>query len=424
MHMAMHKRLTESIRDWLAKKLILVVGIALGVAFLISTGPLLQQISVALFDVSQPSLYKSIFPSGIVLDAGPKRWLLAAFETRWIVTGVLVALIVVHMASWWGMLIALGVAVAGGLTIVDVMYRVWYGPVEIDKMVVDITANILGGVFTGVIFFLVLWTSLLVGKAIAAKQGIQTILTAATATIFGAGISLILYIAMGILVQPVEVEARVLAQLPLKGTIGQTYAKEEGSEGRNKFRFTGELTEVENVILNGAKGLSWEWMRVEKGTRFSTKIYVVGGCTALDQVKQITKGQPILEIENTRRLGVDMDGFVDQIALAGKQKGISVDRGTVSQFWIDNNDAGDGVVLTEFLSDVPVIQGNTDGDIVLLLTSTMAEQREGGRTTHPTPRTVKLQVNDEFVLITFRPGTRVVGDEKLVCRHLKEHADC
>ena len=67
----------------------------------------------------------------------------------------------VQMKSWRGMLIAIGTAVAGGLTIVDVAYGILDGSVAIENVIVDISANIIGGLSTSVVFFFVLWTSLL-----------------------------------------------------------------------------------------------------------------------------------------------------------------------------------------------------------------------------------------------------------------------
>ena len=59
--MSRYKKFTESILNWIKTNLVLAIGIALGVAFLISNGPLLQQTSVALFDVSQPAYTKAFF---------------------------------------------------------------------------------------------------------------------------------------------------------------------------------------------------------------------------------------------------------------------------------------------------------------------------------------------------------------------------
>ena len=64
------------LKGWIETKLVLVTGSALGVAFLISNGPLLQATLVALFDVSQASLYESVISGGIALDRGVKPWLL------------------------------------------------------------------------------------------------------------------------------------------------------------------------------------------------------------------------------------------------------------------------------------------------------------------------------------------------------------
>ena len=266
-------------------------------------------------------------------------------------------------------------------------------------------------------------TRLLVGKVIGLKKRFQTILTATTATIFGVSTSLVLYVAIGTLLQPVKVEARILAPLPAKGVIGKRDGKEEGNGERNSFRFIAERTEVERVALSGAKGLSWEWTRVEKDTRFVTTVYVVDGCSVLDQARGLTKGRPIVEIEDAERLRIDIDGFISQIALEGRQTGVSVERGTVSQFWIDSNDTDSGVILTEFLSDGLALRGNTMGDMAILITSTVTRQSDDGGAIHLVPRTFRVQINDETMPVVFRPKDRVDSEEKLVCRNLEEKGD-
>lgn len=325
------------------------------------------------------------------------------------------------MAYWRGMLIAVGVTVAVGLTIVDVVYT-FYSFEKIENLIVNIFSNIIGGLCVSVVFFLVLWSSLLIGKATGSTKRIQNILTATTATIFGVSISLVLYLVIGILLQPVNVEARILAQLPVKGVIGKRYGKEEDNQDRNTFRFIGERTQIEHVALNSAKGLSWEWTRVEEETRFSATVYVVDGCSVLDQVKELTKGRPIAEIEDAQRLRIDIDGST-QIALQGRQTGISIERGTVSQFWIDRSDTDNGVVLTEFLSDGLAIHGNTDGDLSILIASTMTQQMGNGDAIHLVPRTFDFQINDQALQIVFSPKSPMVNDVRIICRSLKERSD-
>ena len=61
MNRSRYKKYIASIKGWIETKLLLVIGVTLGVAFLISNGPLLQQTLVALFDISQQSVYESIF---------------------------------------------------------------------------------------------------------------------------------------------------------------------------------------------------------------------------------------------------------------------------------------------------------------------------------------------------------------------------
>ena len=321
------------------------------------------------------------------------------------------------------MLIAVGVAVAVGLTIVDVVYT-FYSFEKIENLIVNIFSNIIGGLCVSVVFFLVLWSSLLIGIETGSTKRIQNILTATTATIFGISISLVQYLVIGILLQPVNVEARILAQLPVKGFLGKRYGKKEDNQDRNAFRFIGERTQIEHVALNSVKGISWEWTRVEEETRFSATVYVVDGCLVLDQLKELTKGRPIAEIEDAQRLRIDIDDHT-QIALQGRQTGISIERGTVSQFWIDRSDTDNGVVLTEFLPDGLAIHGNTDGDLSILITSSLMQQMENGGVIHLVPKTFDFQINDQALPIVFSPNSPMDmdSDDLIICRSLEGRSD-
>ena len=116
-HTATLRAFWLTLKAWIKTKLILAIGVTLGVASLVSIGPLLQEALIALFDVSKESLYESLVPDGIALDSGPKRWILSTFETPWIITALVAALISIHMKRWRSMVIALGITVAAVLTV-------------------------------------------------------------------------------------------------------------------------------------------------------------------------------------------------------------------------------------------------------------------------------------------------------------------
>lgn len=406
-------------REWIRTKSILAIGLMLGTAFMVSTGPLLQETLVALFDVSKVSLYESIVPGGIALDRGLKPWILAVFEMPWLITGMAAAIVTVQMKSWRGMIIAMGVTVAGALTVLDVVLRTIYGVMTIDDLITDISANFLGGISNSVALFMILWMSLFVGKAIGAGQEHQGIVTGTIATIFGLCISMVLYVATATVMQPMEVKARILVKLPTKGVIGKTYAKEEDEEERNRFQFLSQSTKVARVDLRGTKGLEWDWMRVDEGVRYSIVVYAAGGCSQLEQVQELSKGEPIIEIEDTERVHITIDGFISQIILEGQQTGIGVERGTVSRFWIDKNNSGEGVDLTEFLLE-ETISGDTHGDMDFLVTAMTFQKEEGAEVTHLAPRTFQLKINDETRRMVFNPKLIDDIEQSLICRSLEQ----
>lgn len=408
-------------REWIRAKLTLAIGLMLGIAFMVSGGPQLQETLVALFDVSKVSLYELIVPGGIALDRGLKPWILAAFEMPWLITGMAAAIVTVQMKSWRGMVIAICVTVAVVLTVIDVVFGTIYGVMTIYDLITNISANILGGLSIGMALFLILWMSLYVCKAIGAGQEHQGIVTGTIATILGLIISLVLYVAMATVSQPMKVKARILAKLPIKGVIGKTYAKEEDGEDKNRFQSLSQDTKVARVGLRGANGLEWDWMRVNEGVRYSISVYAVTGCSELDQAQELTKGEPIIEIGGVDRVRIVAYDLINQFVLEGQQTGVSVERDTVSLFWLDKNNSGKDVDLTEFLPDGTTISGDTQGDMALLVTAMTFQEAEGAEVKHQSPRTFHLQINNEKIRpIMFAPIMFVppLTDENLICKSL------
>lgn len=399
-------------------KLVLVAGFSLGIAFLVSIGPLLQEILVALFDVNNTNLYESVVPDGIALDRGLKRWILAAFELPWQITAIVATLLAVQMKGWQRTVIAFAVAVAAGLTILDTVYGTMYGQISIDELFINVAANVLGGLSIGLVIFFILWSSLFLRIAMGLKREYQDIVTAVTATTLGLGISLMLYVAIAKVLQPVEVQARVLANLPINGVIGKTYEVDKDGEEKNRFRFIGNRSKVDHVTLRGTQGVEWEWKSEEENTYFVATAYAVGNCFELDKVKNLDKGKPILEISNIKRIYISAEGFIERVVVAGRQIGVSVERGPVSQFWIKRNKSGSGVNLTEFLLLEDTIHGNTSGNIEILITAVTAQHTKEGDTLQRVPRKINLQFNDENFPIVFDPKMQNDTDEKLSCKTL------
>ena len=412
-------KLVRWIKVWLKERLILTVGITVGIASLLSTGPLLQEAFIAFFDVTKESLYESLVPGGIALDKGPKVWILATFEPRWLVTASIIALIAVHMSGWRRMVIATGVAATGGLTVLDVVYGIINEQITTENMLVNIAGNVLGGLAISVFFFLVLWVSLMVRRAVLSNQNYRNILTAAIAASFGFSVSIILYIVMATLLQPVEIKARILAKPPIEGVIGKAHPKEDDSGEQQRFRFIGERAELDRVVLSRTKGLEWEWVRTDKDTHFDVTVYVVGGCSTLDQVQEIVHGSPIVEYSDIVQMGISAEGLVDRSVIDGMQIGTTVERTEVSQFWIDKNDAGGGLDLTEFLTSEQTVLSKTSGDLALLVTIATFQHVDES-TIHLSPRTIDLYINDEIMSIVFEPKSSLDDEEGLSCVNLQE----
>lgn len=383
------------LKKWIQEKLVLAMGIALGVTLLVSNGPLLQETLFAFLDVTQWSLYESVVPNGIALDRGLRNWLLQSLDIPWLITGATAAAITVQTKSWRGALIALSVTVAGVLTVLDLAFGLAYGQIGVDDTIANIVANSLGGLSVSAVFFLVLWTSLFVRKAVGlADKHFQTV-TATMAIMFGVSISLVLYITISTLLQPVEVKARVVTTLPVKGVIGKTYEKRGGSINQNLFRFTGQRTEVANVELSGTRELDWKWVRSDQETAFSVTVHAVGGCYTLDQLKDLDEGTPIEKIQDVTQLRITTDGFFTDFFLRGRQIGIQVDRDTVSQFWISESDTGSGVELTEFVADETTITSNTKDDMAILVTASTARRDDSTGAMHVASRVARLEVNEK-----------------------------
>ena len=288
---------------------------------------------------------------------------------------------------------------------------------------INASSNILGGLAISAVFFLTLWASLFVGRTVGAEHKYQAVVTATVATALGFGTSLVLYVVIATVLQPLEVQARVLAKLPTNGVIGKTYTTEENSEDRNRFRFIGQRTAIQSVVLNGTKGLNWEWLRAEQNTRFSATLHAVQGCSTIKQVQRLAMGRPIKETADAERLRITVDGFISGIELNGQQFGISVQRGTVSHFWIDRSDWGSGVNLTEFLSGGTAILGNTKGDMALLVTATTFQQDDGSGAIRVAPRTFRWQINDEARSIVYKPRMLVDDEEALSCKILEQQSE-
>lgn len=409
------KAFASMLKGWIETKLALAIGIALGVSFLISNGPLLQETLVALFEVSQASLYESVIPGGIALDRGLKPWVLVAFEPPWLITATAVALVTARMNSWRGMVIAIGVAVAAGLTALDVTYGIMYRHLTTESLVVNVFANILGAVSVSAVFFLVLWTSLLVRTALGFDRKYTDIATGILAAAFGSSISLVLYVATAALLQPIEVQARVVAKLPTKGVIGDKYASEEDREERNGFRFINDRTAVEYVDLRGVKGVDWEWNRADERTRFGASVYVVEECFDVETAKKLSHPTAVAKVADTKTLRITVDGFVRQFALEGTQLGVGADGGVVSLFDLKPSDDGEGVDLTEVVVD-RTVRGRTRGDMAVLLATQLGQYVDDEDLIRRTPQTFRVQVNDEAIPIVFHPKADVEEDAKSTCK--------
>ena len=314
-------------------EIIAIVGTAAGVMLLIAHGAMLQKAIGGALEVTGKGIYDNIYEGSIALYwDGASGWIGAAGHWIWATIGIPTGIVVTRTKSWLKKGLAGAGMVAGGLTAWDVITRIDVGEWSWAAVLGDIWANIAGGIGVGLLIFVSSWVAWAVRESL--RQGEKTELAAVgvSMTLAGAGGAVALYVVLGAFLLPSKIEATVIANLPIEGTMGIDKEAQKRGEKVELIRKDARAKGMNVTNINNAK---WKWEKEEMKTKFEARIWAVSNCTDIASI-EVEYDEP--SVTRSDITEVELAGLekIHGIAMEGDLVGLSTGTTSLEQFWVED----------------------------------------------------------------------------------------
>ena len=401
-------------------KCLLITAFGMAISLLISNGYLVQQAFYALFDQNARTIYESLNQNCIPAFPDIREWLTNAFDPLFLSLSVAIAAVVVlgRFSSFQYFLVAIGIAVTGGLSLADAVGMIWQENFAISSFGQNVVANAIAGVLVALFFAAVFGGTQRLFRNSNLRLCLRPLVASTVALGCGVVCSSALQLLLTSALHPLPANVRISGKIPASRIITSATCSSTKEDWPS---FIPEDARVQNLSLRWFGDLGVRWNKTQEDTTYSLDVYAVSGCSNISQIEELLDKEPIFSQESFRRVIVNTLGKLGSVGgslfIDGKQTGISVEGSPVRIVWLDRDEGDSALDITQFLAEEMAVEARTSGSISAMMTGLLFESAEYQPSV--ASRDFSIVVDNQEKHITFSPPKEVDTSERLVCRVLQ-----
>jgi hypothetical protein len=345
--------LPRNIRVWF----VITASFALGLSFVLSTGPQLQTYVLALINSDKASIYGSAYQTSLFRFPTLSEWLLQAFDWR---MPLMAAVITVFSLRH---LIPRKIAASAFassfivLTFNDLITAYAYNHMSVEYALKNIVANTFGGIIVGGLSIAIIGGCDFCFDYASGTSMIRRISGALFAVVAGTLISACMFYAAGLFYKPGPVQLDVLVGSPVQGYVapGEQGSRPPASPDRNTpfHLIPGEIEGGEADWLSPGGQLQAQWSSSSSEVPFTASIRLFDGCFEIKDYLHIGDPTPAFTISDIKDLKVWFDQGMSDLHVfnEGSTGRFRLATNSVLPYWMDKGEGNDTIKLTEFVDE-------------------------------------------------------------------------
>lgn len=391
-------------------------------AFVLSTGPQIQNYLLSLLNSDVPSIYDSVYQRQLVAFPSLGSWVGAAFQ--WQILAV--ALVV----SWFALLsvnsrvIAWHTAWSAAVTLsaFDVFIALLNSQMTVKWVVENFASNIIGGVFCGGFILGIFKAADFVHNH--APIGLFGRLLLAPATVVTCGLTYccVAYYVFGLFYAPLSAYFDVSLSPPASGAL--VSEDERGSkESPRAFSFVPDSRIRGNINWISPPGgfAIRSTITTEKMSRF--RLFAVSGCTSASDFEKLGPAPSAwLDVTDMRDLEILGDsGMTDFMSLIPPERASKLRLNTdeASMFNLDDDVEQEGIKITQFVGKAASLEIESPKELKLFVGTPLMTTNEKKVTL--SPRTVRLTIGQrKYEIRVLPPNSILDASQHLECEFVPD----
>lgn len=413
----MNSRISPHLHFWAT----IIAPVALGLAFVLSTGPQVQTYLFSLLNSDVPSVYGSAYRE--VLNEFPalSTWVSAGFAWQYLLMALSITLVAIKGSE--PRLIAWRAALASFLILstFDIGFGLFQGDLTATWAVANAVGNLLGGIVIAAILIAILSFADFLYLHVPVSNLSRSAIAAGSALLGGLFCCCLVYYITDLFYNPLPVKFETHFAAPamvavVAKEISQSLAPKVEDEAR-QFSLVPPNTIAGNATWTSVEGmLSVKMLTGNEGLKYQVSVTILSGCTTRDEVKKLSAVVPWLVVDDVDDLEVSFDsGSTDFFTMNQKMQAskFKIGTGTVSMFNIDQDSTSKLLKVTQYVDDKAYLEfHSTDEQSFLLLAPVLGSI---SKKTSLLPRILMLKIGKQIFSFKFDPPRNARRNEKVVC---------
>lgn len=393
----------------------LALPVFLATALIVSVGPHLQAHTMPLPGSSAPTIYESIYPSGVARFASITIWLLQALYPVSVFIGIVAAIWAINAKTVHAFALRMGTAVAVIYTVTD-LFGAAVLQIEGASFLSNVIANVAGGVMVAVVGYLLLAVFRALFVALGPSR--PTYLIAAISIVaVGMLISATTYVGIVTFYKPLSADVELTATLPLSGAIAPekpaapTGAGDDGESNKEASGLMQLGVPAGSFRTRGVdKAGEVAWRAPSDGPKYTLQIYMDTGCFPLTDKPR--PASPLVTVDDVSHF-ILHNGATELIAFSDAKFDVGSDLPSVTQFWLPKPSEGGADSVQYFLSEGDRFSLTGRDNISVSATWFLIEN--DGYNIRPTSKKVFFEVNGLRYMVSASTAESLGKENSFVC---------
>lgn len=400
---------------------LVLASLVIGLAFVLSIGPTIQEYLVALSVADQPSIYAAVYKDQLVEFPGLLGWFTGWWHAWPLGMSLLIVLFGVRSRSIRHLAITLTVAGTVALTAYDLAVLIITSDISANSVVTNFVANALGSAFAAGLAVAVLKSCDFLILRMAGGRGLRLAVSIALPVIAGISVSALTFVAARMFfgTMPLKIDAYLNA--PNWGYFAKEPATKSSPKKDADLPFdyfpTGKVNSELKFIVNDGLAVKWR----KSATPSNASVALLSECLVGDVRKMNYLSAADIKLPKVQSLQLFFDkGASEWDTFNGARNGqsIKVISDNARIFWLNKGKRKDTIELSQFITHA-ALDYSTSPAASMYMDVILLKGKSDKKLGVTAPPTLTIVANNRTHRFHFNPSKSVKLSSKLSCKPLR-----
>jgi hypothetical protein len=407
-----------TVRSWL----FIFFPLLIGISFLLSVGPAVQQYTIALLNSTASSIYATVYEDSLIKFPTLHEWLASGLYWLFVLMSAVISTAILRCRTTRELAFYTVVTSFAALVVADTILGAFQRSIDARFIFITVVSNFQGAL---ILAFIVVAMGVAIGACNTSgptSKAARRMVAGAIPVTMGVGISVIVYYIATIFYEPIPASFDVQVRAPISGYFNSggldsaTRLSQKFTQKLPAFSFIPRGDSLQKVALvSSNKSLELNWSALDAAhASYEAKIEIIDSCWSPEDIRKLATGSSPIILKDIKRLSLSFDDGHAEFGLIEPGR-VSVSAQGLTSFWIRTENNQKKLDITQFMDDRAALSV-WGGGLSFYVTAALAKFDE--EKADLTARTLQIDADSRRSRIKFQPPKGLSAKASLVCRRV------